>query len=60
MSEYVIENGVVIDEAEAVLEGISKISGKMISGVEVFEKFIKNEKATRFYIDGKCACRMEP
>lgn len=28
MNELVIDNGVVIDDAEAVLEGISKLSGK--------------------------------
>lgn len=31
MSELVIENGVVIDDSEAVLEGISKLSGKNLS-----------------------------
>ena len=48
MSELVIENGVVIDDAEAVLEGISKLSGKNISSAETFKKFITNEKATKF------------
>lgn len=60
MSELVIDNGVVIDDAEAVLEGISKLSGKSISSAETFKKFINNEKATRFYIDSKCACKMQP
>ncbi|MBO1701492.1 hypothetical protein [Eubacterium callanderi] len=60
MSELVIENGVVIDDAEAVLEGISKLSGKNISSAETFKKFITNEKATKFYIDSKCTCKMQP
>lgn len=59
-SELVIENGVVIDDSEAVLEGISKLSGKNISSAETFKKFITNEKATKFYIDNKCACKMQP
>ena len=58
-SELVIENGVVIDDSEAVLEGISKLSGKNISNAETFKKFITNEKATKFYIDNKCACKMQ-
>ncbi len=60
MSELVIENGVVIDDSEVVLEGISKLSGKNISSAETFKKFITNEKATKFYIDNKCACKMQP
>ena len=51
MSELIIENGVVIDDAEAVLEGIAKLSGKRISGAETFKKFITNEKVTRFKIE---------
>ena len=53
MNELVIDNGVVIDDAEAVLEGISKLSGKNISSAETFKKFINNEKAIKFYIDSK-------
>ena len=60
MSKLVIDNGVVIDDAEAVLEGISKLSGKSISSAETFKKFINNEKAIRFYIDSKYACKMPP
>lgn len=60
MSELVIEKGIVIDDAESVLEGICKLSGKQISGAETFKKFITREKATKFYIDSKCACRMQP
>ena len=60
MSELIIENGVIIDDAEAVLEGITKLSGKRISGAETFKKFITKEKATRFYIDNKCTCKMQP
>ena len=60
MRELVIENGVVIDDADAVLEGIQNLSGKMISGAETIKKFITNEKSTRFYIDKKCSCKMQP
>lgn len=50
MNELVIDNGVVIDDAEAVLEGISKLSGKNISSAETFKKFINNEKTIRLLI----------
>ena len=60
MSEFVIEKGIVIDDIETVFEGIKELSNKSISGPETFRKFITHEKATKFYIDGKCKCRMLP
>ncbi len=40
MSKLVIDNGVVIDDAEAVLEGISKLSGMSISSAETFKSLL--------------------
>jgi len=60
MTEFIIENGVVIDDIESVVAGISNLSGKKILSAETIKKFILNEKNTRFYIDGKCSCRMQP
>lgn len=57
---YAIEEGMVIDDMDAVLEGIAKISGKPVPAAETVKKFIQREKNTKFYIDDKCACHMQP
>ncbi len=44
MSKLVIDNGVVIDDAEAVLEGISKLSGMSISSAETFKSLLIMER----------------
>ncbi len=60
MSEFIIENGIVIDDMDGVIEGIRQISGQPISDAETIRKFITSEKATKFYIDQKCTGKMQP
>ncbi len=60
MREFVIENGIVIDDVDSVVEGIRNITGKDLSGAETLRKFITQEKATKYYIDSKCLSRMQP
>lgn len=60
MSEFIIENGVVIDEIESVVENIARLSGLDAPDPKTIQKFITGEKATRFYIDNKCSCKMQP
>lgn len=60
MKEFMIEKGIVIDDAEAVIRGIQGISGKKLSGLETVRKFILNEKSTGFYLNNKCLSRMQP
>lgn len=60
MGELVIESGIVIDDIDSVIAGIEEISGKKISDAATIKKFITQEKATKFYIDSKCSCRMLP
>ncbi len=60
MKKIIINTGEIIDDADSVLDGIRQISGKTISDAELFKKFINNEKATRFHIDNKCSCKMQP
>ena len=60
MREFSIEKGIVIDDIDKVVRGIGKISGKQIPDAETIRKFIMNEKNTRFYLDNKCNCRMQP
>ena len=60
MREFVIENGIVIDDMDSVIDGIREISGKEISDAETIRKFITREKATKYYIDKKCAGKMQP
>lgn len=60
MREFVIENGIVIDDMDSVIDGIRSISGKDISGAETIRKFITEEKATKYYIDKKCTGKMQP
>lgn len=59
MAEQFITNGILIDDAEAVLEGIQNASGKKLSGIETVIRFINEEKNTKFYLDSKmknCSC----
>lgn len=60
MREFVIENGIVIDDMDSVIDGIRSISGKEISDAETIRKFITEEKATKYYIDKKCTGKMQP
>ena len=60
MREFVIENGIVIDDMDSVIDGIRTISGKEISDAETIRKFITEEKATKYYIDKKCTGKMQP
>ncbi|SFC66542.1 hypothetical protein [Butyrivibrio sp. YAB3001] len=60
MREFVIENGIVIDDMDSVIDGIREISGKTISDAETIRKFITREKATKYYIDKKCSGKMQP
>ena len=50
MREFVIENGIVIDDMDSVIDGIRTISGKEVSDAETIRKFITEEKATKYYI----------
>ncbi len=60
MREFVIENGIVIDDVDSVVEGIRNITGKSLSDAETLRKFITKEKATKYYIDNKCLSKMQP
>ncbi len=60
MCEFMIDNGIVIDDIEGVMEGIAKLSGKEMPSPQTIKKFITNEKSTKFYIDDKCSCKMQP
>ncbi len=60
MREFVIENGIVIDDVDSVIDGIRSISGKNISDAETIRRFITEEKATKYYIDKKCLGKMQP
>ncbi len=60
MREFVIENGIVIDDVDSVVEGIRNITGKSLSDAETLKKFITKEKATKYYIDKKCVAKMQP
>jgi hypothetical protein len=60
MQEFMIDNGIVIDDIEGVMEGIAKLSGKQMPSPQTIKKFITNEKSTKFYIDDKCSCKMHP
>lgn len=60
MREFVIDDGIIIDDMDSVIDGISEISGKTISDAETIRKFITREKATKYYIDKKCTGKMQP
>ena len=60
MQEFMIDNGIVIDDIEGVMEGIAKLSGKQMPSPQTIKRFITNEKSTKFYIDNKCSCKMQP
>ncbi len=60
MADFIIDNGVVIDDIESVVEGIARLSGKSMPDPQTIKRFVTNEKSTRFYIDDKCACKMQP
>ena len=60
MREFIIEEGIVIDDIDYVLKGIAVLSGKKQPAAETIRKFILNEKNTKFYIDKKCNCKMQP
>ncbi len=60
MADFIIDNGVVIDDIDGVVEGIAKLSGMSMPDPHTIKRFITNEKSTKFYIDNKCACKMQP
>ncbi|SEM19506.1 hypothetical protein SAMN04487770_12843 [Butyrivibrio sp. ob235] len=60
MTEFIIDNGIVIDDIEDVVEGIAKLSGKSMPDPHTIKRFITKEKSTKFYIDDKCSCKMQP
>ncbi len=60
MSRFIIEKGIIIDDINYVLKGIAIMSGKKQPAAETIRKFITNEKNTKFYIDNKCNCKMQP
>ncbi len=60
MQEFIIDNGIVIDDIEGAMEGIAKLSGKQMPSPQTIKRFITNEKSTKFYIDDKCSCKMQP
>ncbi len=60
MREFVIENGIVIDDVDSVVEGIRNITGKPLTDAETIRRFITEEKATKYYIDKKCTGKMQP
>ena len=60
MREFIIEEGIVIDDIDYVLKGIAALSGKKAPAAETIRKFIANEKNTKFFIDSKCKCTMQP
>ncbi len=60
MQEFMIDNGIVIDDIDGVVKGIAKLSGKNTPDPHTIKRFITNEKSTKFYIDNKCSCKMQP
>jgi len=51
MTEMIIDNGIIIDDAESVLCGIRELCNRNITDLEVVKKFVNQEKNTKFYID---------
>ena len=60
MADFIIDNGVVIDDIDGVVEGIARLSGMSMPDPLTIKRFVTNEKSTRFYIDDKCSCKMQP
>lgn len=60
MAEFVIDNGVVIDDIDGVINGIARLSGMDVPDPLTIKKFVTNEESTKFYIDNKCSCKMQP
>ena len=59
MTELVIDQGIIIDDAESVLCGIREISGRQVPDLETVKKFINTEKNTRFYLDSSLNSSMQ-
>ena len=53
MTKMIIDDQIVIDDAEGVLQGIRELSGMNISSLDVIKRFITEEKNTVFYLDRK-------
>ncbi|MBE5844542.1 MAG: hypothetical protein E7302_10335 [Butyrivibrio sp.] len=60
MTEFIIDNGVVIDDIDDVVKGIARLSGMESPDPLTIKRFVTNEKSTKFYIDDKCSCKMQP
>lgn len=59
MSKLIIEEGIEVNELENTLEAIRIITGKEAEP-ETMKRFIKQEQATKFYIDKKMNSCMAP
>ena len=51
MTEMIVADGIIIDDAESVLQSIRNLCGIQVSDLEVVKKFINSEKNTKFYLD---------
>lgn len=60
MTEMIIEKGILIDDVESVLCGISELSARRIENIETIKRFILSEKNTKFYLDKKLNSYMRP
>ncbi len=51
MTEMIIDNGIIVDDAESVLFGLRELCGKEVSDLGVVKRFINQETNTKFYFD---------
>lgn len=58
MSNIIIEDGIIIDNVEALLEGLNSISSIKIEDINTVVSFIQNEHHTKFYLDNKLSSKM--
>lgn len=59
MNTFRIDNNILIDDVELVLECLSEHMDRTLTDIEIIGKFVNDEKATKFYLDGKMNSRME-
>lgn len=60
MSEFVIEKGIVVDDAEAALNVLRQVASTDVTGMDTVRKFVTGQKATKFYVDDRAAVKMAP
>ncbi len=60
MKEFIIENGIVVDDIDSIMNGLADIGNPAVADPETIRKFITSEKSTKCYIDKKCTAKMQP